>query len=624
MKTIDVLHLPNSLWLGRRGENQFRPIAINWDTWHRDYPDATLSVIYHRPDGNDFIVATSTTTPLIWIPMQDATTVSGIGELEMHLVGDPEIGISAHVDTIIDDSRSSASVVDAPAWADKVVQDVSEAASHYPQIVGGYWYVWDVDTGEWVNTNVKASGEEIDPTDIADAVEDYMDEHPVEVTETDPTVPAWAKAANPPVASVNGKTGTVALDAVDVHALPDSTVIPEAVTEQDVAGWGFTKNTGTYSKPSGGIPKSDLASAVQASLEKADTALQTAPVISVNNKTGAVVLGASDVGALPASTPIPTVPTNVSAFTNDAGYQTAQDVQGAIINSRFDDLDYIEADGQSYFDTGILPSADLEIEVSFRHKTAESVLLAARQFVFGSYAKNGSTVIDRCQFANGGNAPVSQGSTNSGICGWNGAWSSIEQAPLPVSDFATVTANATAFKKGTVTFYTPTAGTFDANALSIYLFGCHVPSGDTFYLANGVQIASAIFRKNGVVIASYEPKQDKVTGAKGFVNAVNGLFTPMTSTASGDVTSVNGKTGAVVLDASDVGALPSSTVIPTKVSDLSNDSGFQTAAQVQSAISAAAELPSGGSTGDFLRKTANGVAWQTVPSAESNSFGGGS
>lgn len=30
------------------------------------------------------------------------------------------------------------------------------------------------------------------------------------------------------------------------------------VTEQDVANWGFTKNTGTYSKPEGGIPESDL------------------------------------------------------------------------------------------------------------------------------------------------------------------------------------------------------------------------------------------------------------------------------------------------------------------------------------------------------------------------------
>ncbi len=35
---------------------------------------------------------------------------------------------------------------------------------------------------------------------------------------------------------------------------------------------------GTYSKPSGGIPKSDLASAVQTSLGKADTALQAANI----------------------------------------------------------------------------------------------------------------------------------------------------------------------------------------------------------------------------------------------------------------------------------------------------------------------------------------------------------
>lgn len=76
------------------------------------------------------------------------------------------------------------------------------------------------------------------------------------------------------VSSVNGKTGAVTLSASDVGALPSGTPIPPAVTEQTVAGWGFTKNTGDYSKPSGGIPKSDLASDVQASLGKADTAIQ--------------------------------------------------------------------------------------------------------------------------------------------------------------------------------------------------------------------------------------------------------------------------------------------------------------------------------------------------------------
>ena len=49
------------------------------------------------------------------------------------------------------------------------------------------------------------------------------------------------------VKSVNGKTGVVVLDAEDV---------------------------GAYTKPSGGIPKTDLATAVQTSLGKADTAYQ--------------------------------------------------------------------------------------------------------------------------------------------------------------------------------------------------------------------------------------------------------------------------------------------------------------------------------------------------------------
>lgn len=51
---------------------------------------------------------------------------------------------------------------------------------------------------------------------------------------------------------------------------------------------------------------------------------------------------------------------------------------------------------------------------------------------------------------------------------------------------------------------------------------------------------------------------------------------------SGAVESVNGKVGAVVLNASDVGALPSTTTIPTKTSDLTNDSGFLTSVPVTS------------------------------------------
>ena len=93
------------------------------------------------------------------------------------------------------------------------------------------------------------------PEQIEAAVEAYLDEHPI---------PA-------PVTSVNAQTGAVVLDASDV---------------------------GAYEKPAGGIPKTDLSSDVQASLNRADTALQSAPVTSVNNKTGAVTITAQDLGAL--------------------------------------------------------------------------------------------------------------------------------------------------------------------------------------------------------------------------------------------------------------------------------------------------------------------------------------
>ena len=107
------------------------------------------------------------------------------------------------------------------------------------------------------------------------------------------------------VTSVNGKTGAVTLTAEDVNALPSDTPIPAAVTEQTVSGWGFTKNTGTYTKPSGGIPKTDLAAAVQTSLGKADTALQSVP-------TGYAT----------------------ETWVTNKGYQTAAQVQTAISNVR--------------------------------------------------------------------------------------------------------------------------------------------------------------------------------------------------------------------------------------------------------------------------------------------------
>ena len=60
------------------------------------------------------------------------------------------------------------------------------------------------------------------------------------------------------------------------------------------------------------------------------------------------------------------------------------------------------------------------------------------------------------------------------------------------------------------------------------------------------------------------------------VTSVNGQTGDVTIEVGGNVDSVNGKTGAVVLTANDVGALPNTTVIPDKTSQLDNDSGYIT------------------------------------------------
>lgn len=83
--------------------------------------------------------------------------------------------------------------------------------------------------------------------------------------------------------------------------LSNKPTIPAAVTESTVSEWGFTKNTGTYSKPSNGIPKSDLASAVQISLGKADTALQSHQDISGKINGNGAVTDIIPVSALPSS-----------------------------------------------------------------------------------------------------------------------------------------------------------------------------------------------------------------------------------------------------------------------------------------------------------------------------------
>ena len=87
---------------------------------------------------------------------------------------------------------------------------------------------------------------------------------------------------------------------------------------------------------------------------------------------------------------------------------------------------------------------------------------------------------------------------------------------------------------------------------------------------------------NGVVLYGDQASKDLKLYGDGNqppypVTSVNGQTGDVTIEAGG-VTSVNGKSGDVTLTASDVGALPSTTKIPSATSELTNDSGYITVA----------------------------------------------
>lgn len=143
-------------------------------------------------------------------------------------------------------------------------------------------------------------------SDIPNSLSDLSDDstHRL-VTDTEKTT--WNNKVSNVQADWNATSG--------LAQILNKPTIPAAVTESTVSGWGFTKNTGTYSKPSNGIPKTDLTTDVQTSLGKADTALQsyteTDPTVPAWAKASTKpTYTASEVGALPDTTVIPAAANN--------------------------------------------------------------------------------------------------------------------------------------------------------------------------------------------------------------------------------------------------------------------------------------------------------------------------
>ena len=330
-------------------------------------------------------------------------------------------------------------------------------------------------------------------------------------------------AENPPpypVVSVAGKAGTVSLvkDDVGLNNVDNTSDLDKPVSAAQSVAIADAKKAGTdaldvangkYTKPNDGIPKADLDVGVQASLSKADTALQKAPVTSVNGATGDVQID---------------IPTRLSELTNDSGFITA--TVNNLTNYYAKTLTYTKTEVDN------LLSAIPKFGVSVVDSLPTTGISSTTVYLIPNTAPDDSNLYDEYIYV-------------------LGKWEKLGTAKIDLSNYVTVTqlnsALASYAKKTEVNakYTKPSTG---------------IPKSD---LASAVQTSlnkadSALQAESDPTVPAWAKQPNKPSYTKdeiGLGNVANERQYSVSNPPPYPVTSVNGQTGAVKLSASDVGAL---------------------------------------------------------------------
>ena len=316
-KTINV-NSPQVITIGRQLENNYRQFIFDCSSFGGE----SVTLVHQRSeDVAPYNVATGT-DKVVWTVSDTDTSYPGYGQAELRITLSNGLAKSVIFQTLVIESITAEETIPAvlQSWYDAMIQ--------------------------WIDDN-SITQDELDA-----AVAEYIAEHPI--TELDPVFLASPAATitSGNITSWNNKSTFSG----NYNDLTNKPTIPTKVSD-------LVDDSGHYTKPSGGIPVSDLNSTARSRLMPtggstgqvlskvsstnydvewstpasggvtsvnsktgavtltasdvgalADT--YTAPVSSVNTKTGAVTLSASDVGALSSST------TFVSSFNGNTGAVT--------------------------------------------------------------------------------------------------------------------------------------------------------------------------------------------------------------------------------------------------------------------------------------------------------------
>lgn len=337
--------------LGKQGEINALRVEFDVSAWMAMYPDATVKLMHFAPDrpqDNPVIPTLGIEGTLrVWIVGEEDTANSGNGVIELLLI----------------DERTGSTIKSATGYT--TVLRSPSAGIEAKEAEAGY-VRYDVDQSTLLTDEQKAVARK----NIGAGTGDSTGSGGI-MKETDPTVPDWAKQPSkptytagevgalpssytPPVASVNGKTGAVALSAQDVRARPDTWTPSASEVGADAAG---TASGAVSTHNVSGAAHADLRAQIEvltsrlnALADSDDTTLDQLSEIVAYIKSNKSLIDAVTTGKVSVSDIVDNLTTNASGKVLSAAQGVALKamIDGIVIPTALPNPQPITINGQRY------------------------------------------------------------------------------------------------------------------------------------------------------------------------------------------------------------------------------------------------------------------------------------
>lgn len=337
--------------LGKQGEINALRVEFDVSAWMAMYPDATVKLMHFAPDRPQDKPVIPTLgvegTLRVWIVGEEDTAGAGNGVIELLLI----------------DERTGSTIKSATGYT--TVLRSPSAGIEAQEAEAGY-VRYDVDQSALLTDEQKAVARK----NIGAGTGDGPGSGGI-LKETDPTVPDWAKqpqkptytasevgalpsSYTPPVTSVNGKTGAVALSAQDVGARPDTWTPSASDVGADAAG---TASGAVAAHNTSGAAHADLRALIEgltrrmnALTDSDDTTLDQLSEIVAYIKSNRTLIDAVTTGKVSVSDIVDNLTTNASGKVLSAAQGVALKamIDGIVIPTALPNPQPITINGQRY------------------------------------------------------------------------------------------------------------------------------------------------------------------------------------------------------------------------------------------------------------------------------------